>query len=648
MPPIKTPCTLRFTIENVFVIGLLVAVWLLSHPYQGIWHDGTLYAGQALQRLNPSAFHNDIFFAYGSQDQFTIFTPLYGWMINAVGINASAIGLLLVFQGIWFVAYWSLSRQFLEGRWLYLALILAFGLSTRYYGGQNIFSYAENFLTARSAAEAIGLAAMAIYFFGYRLTGLLIAMIATALHPLIGGWIAALLFLLRFGWRITSLFGVIGVAASPILLPSLFDSLITSMDAEWRELVVDNSSHVFIEYWGQTYWSQGAVTLSIICFAAMAIQGKAQRLWITLSGLSIVTIVLCLIGTTLFHSVLLTQLQLWRVLWLATAIQWIAAAQLIGTLWPHKAGRLWLSWLLIGWLLRDNIGGAIAVVSLLAFLVIRNKKYSPSPVISKWLFIATLATLAVAFLSWLPNAGMEAWIEGANYFRNETFISQMLNGLVLTKLGLLFILPLWWLISLDPSPTRLRTLSVTTIILLICGVLNWDQRYPLQRHIEIVAVHPENRPFGDLIKPGDTVYWSGPLGISWLALNTSQYASSKQVSGIVFNRRTALEIKRRLYRIAYMGLPLDQLSNATAAQLENELNKLGVEHNLRSKETFLITESGLVHLCHDEILDFAILSVQFPTMALAEYAIPLGKLRFWLYDCKAIRKHYADPLPAIP
>ena len=62
---------------GLLVWGLLaLATWALSHRYLGLFHDARLYTLQALARLHP-ALSADVFLRFGSQDRFTIFSPLY-------------------------------------------------------------------------------------------------------------------------------------------------------------------------------------------------------------------------------------------------------------------------------------------------------------------------------------------------------------------------------------------------------------------------------------------------------------------------------------------------------------------------------------------------------------------------------------------
>ncbi len=59
------------------VLGLLcVGIWCLSHGYQGLFHDAGLYALQALAHRYPDFLSRDVFLRFGSQDRFTVFSPL--------------------------------------------------------------------------------------------------------------------------------------------------------------------------------------------------------------------------------------------------------------------------------------------------------------------------------------------------------------------------------------------------------------------------------------------------------------------------------------------------------------------------------------------------------------------------------------------
>ena len=90
------------SLNDGVVLGGLAALgvlaWLLCHPYQGFFHDANLYALQALAQLDPDALSHDVFLSHGSQDRFTLFSPLYAGVITLLGLDRAAALLTLLSQ----------------------------------------------------------------------------------------------------------------------------------------------------------------------------------------------------------------------------------------------------------------------------------------------------------------------------------------------------------------------------------------------------------------------------------------------------------------------------------------------------------------------------------------------------------------------
>src|SRR6266446_6198378 len=55
---------------------LLFCVNTLAHPYAGITHDSRLYSVQVLNRVEEGTYAEDLFFRYGSQDEYSLFSRL--------------------------------------------------------------------------------------------------------------------------------------------------------------------------------------------------------------------------------------------------------------------------------------------------------------------------------------------------------------------------------------------------------------------------------------------------------------------------------------------------------------------------------------------------------------------------------------------
>ena len=143
---------------------MLVALWLLIRGYHGLSGDGQIYAFQALARIHPQ-LATDLYLQNTSQDQFTIFSPLYAWFIGNLGLADAARLLSVLFTAWLFAAAWSLVRT-IAGRdaaWLAAALLL---IVAGDYGGSGVFRLSEQFMTARLPAEALIVTALACHVQG--------------------------------------------------------------------------------------------------------------------------------------------------------------------------------------------------------------------------------------------------------------------------------------------------------------------------------------------------------------------------------------------------------------------------------------------------------------------------------------------------
>ena len=101
---------------------MLVTLWLCLHGYHGFTGDGQIYAFQAFAKLHPQ-LAADLYLQNTSQDEFTFFSPLYAWCIDAFGLDDAARLLTLLFTSGLLAASWSFAAA-VTGRdtaWLALA-----------------------------------------------------------------------------------------------------------------------------------------------------------------------------------------------------------------------------------------------------------------------------------------------------------------------------------------------------------------------------------------------------------------------------------------------------------------------------------------------------------------------------------------------
>src|ERR1700722_19098519 len=156
----------RSKLAALSLVLMLTTLWLALHGYHGLIGDGQIYAFQAFARLHPQ-FAADLYLQNTSQDQFTLFSPLYAWCIGPLGLENAARLFTLLFT-LWFLAAaWSFASA-LTGRGT-ASLAVAFLLIVAGdYGASGVFQILDPSLTARLPAEALIINALACHVRGMK------------------------------------------------------------------------------------------------------------------------------------------------------------------------------------------------------------------------------------------------------------------------------------------------------------------------------------------------------------------------------------------------------------------------------------------------------------------------------------------------
>lgn len=147
-------------LRQISIFACCISIWLISHPYRGLFHGACFYAVQALYRIDRGAFQNDLFFRYGSQDSFSVFSALYAPLITHLGLGSALALVTFCGEALWFFAALQLIRTLSAHDTQRVALFFGAILLCRNYGGLHTFHYAENFGTPRLYAEALVILAL--------------------------------------------------------------------------------------------------------------------------------------------------------------------------------------------------------------------------------------------------------------------------------------------------------------------------------------------------------------------------------------------------------------------------------------------------------------------------------------------------------
>src|SRR5258708_8129944 len=110
---------------TLFLALMPVTLWLALRGYHGLTEDGQIYAFQAFARLHPQ-LTADLYLQNTSQDQFTLFSPLYARCIELLGLENAARLLTLSFTLWLLAAAWNFVRAVAhrDAAWLAVAFLV--------------------------------------------------------------------------------------------------------------------------------------------------------------------------------------------------------------------------------------------------------------------------------------------------------------------------------------------------------------------------------------------------------------------------------------------------------------------------------------------------------------------------------------------
>ena len=171
----------RFTrATSLCLVMLIVTLWLVTRPYLGVIHDSRFYTIEALNELISGRFSDDLYFRYGSQGQFTLFTQIYKPFLMAFGIGGGNLILTIVAQLFWLSGLLYLTRKvFRNSATVAIAIVAAILLP-----GGVFLQYGEPFLTPRLFAEAITFFALGQMLRGQPIFALILLCASMTIHPL--------------------------------------------------------------------------------------------------------------------------------------------------------------------------------------------------------------------------------------------------------------------------------------------------------------------------------------------------------------------------------------------------------------------------------------------------------------------------------
>jgi len=611
-----------------FCLLVTLAQLLCRLPYRGVRHDAVLYLAQALARLNPAWAASDFYFAFGSQDRYSLFSLPRAWLLEWASTPIVDIAGILLAWGAFVWALLALAHA-LSPRLRWLSVITVVGAS-HFYGAGRIFSFLEPFLTARTLAEPLALVALALLLRGRRALALVALAGSLLFHPLVGLPMAVVMFFHQLGrdrrwaWLLMLLLPIVGLALAGV---APFSGLKRAYDENWWHAVLQANNAVVIGEWHQADFVAALANLGVL---ALAVRGRQDPLAHAGRAALVAAAALCVVSyvaVDLLHDVLITQLQLWRVLWVVNVLALLNLPPLLAREWARgPGGRLAAVAVFVAYFVADCYSPnswaivAWAIVALVASA--RGTALKPSVVIA-----ASVATLLVglgATALQVFNALGQLNLEQQGMAIARTSSVPFVLPILMLPLALGFIMA-WE----HGGVARVSSVAATVALLAI-GVVTWDQRTPWERYVE--AAQPGSHPFAKLIPPGAEVYWHEDVLATWLLLQRPQFISLNQVSGLLFNRDTAYVGTARL---PYL------LNLQRGTQACDVLSRMGADtHQLSMCQ---LPRDAFLGMCRAEPThpDFLVAAVDLGAGVVARWRFASddgsAPTTYVLYDCSKIR-----------
>jgi hypothetical protein len=612
-------------IATAALVLMPASIWLWLHGYHGLIGDAQIYAFQALARIHPHLLR-DLYLQNTSQDQFTIFSPLYAWFIEFVGLEVAARLLTLAFT-IWYLGVaWAVARVFSsrEAAWLAVVSLLLIDGS---YGGSGVFRFGESFLTARLPAEALIVTSMACYFRGRRLFAIGIAAAALLIHPLIA--LPGLLLLLCLTVPISiSVMGAIVCAALVLFVAGATlwfpwaTQLLPVMDSPWLKIVQERSQFLFLQLWSFRDWEINARPFFYLAFTALVFQDtRIRRLCVAAAIVGATGLVVALIASMLSPVSILVQGQGWRWVWIAAFVSTLLAPASILQIWHDKrCGPLCAILLISG--LTFPVTGTACISLAMIFWLMRSNITVRTSVLFYWMFIA----LVLAIVAWLGVRVYGTVLSAGNTSRGMggAQLRDIFELRILVAFAAAFV---WWCTQSNRS---VWVPSLVSVVLLASAIPMLPTAFRQSRAIASPNEFAEFSDWRGVIPPTSTVLVAPARDVGtfvWFTLQRPNYLAVDQSAGVVFSRRTALEVLRR----SQVLLPV----------MDSSWNILSNLRTAPGKRTFDVptrplTAASLGQICTDPELGFVISPQDIGFNRLSHQSA--GPWNNWnLYDCRKAR-----------
>lgn len=574
----------------------VLLIWMLQHPYGGLVHDSCLYALLALERIHPSTLSSDVFVKFGSQDSYTLFSPLYAGAIRLLDLDpAAALGTLLS-QAVFFGGAWLLARRQMSAR-LALVVLGLLAATPSFYGALTVFRYVEDFLTPRVMAEGLTLMALAAWLGSREIVAILLLLAGMLLHPIMA-CAGVVMLILLYGViphpRLGPVLLVVPFVICLVLATLISSGPLTRFDPEWLTRINQTSGYLFVLEWQQDDWIRVALPSGALLLGMLTSRtARVRDLCCAALLMAVLGLVVTLIFCDFLHIQLFTQLQAWRWLWLEQVLAIILVPLIVQECWQAgPLGRAGVLALLSGWIFRNDplVFGTLLLA--IACATFARRTLEPRP--ARMIFLGSCGLLVVALAFNFTSKIADPVPSGS------TAAEQATHWLAIwARDGVLYAALLLAVLCLSE-----RTVRPGGAVVLMAGVValcvflapvtwrTWSTSHYSR------AMYDAAAPWRAALPPHAEGLWPEiPTG-AWYLLERPSYWSLHQEAGDIFSRRKAFET---YHRATFLQMAIDAPVPEEFQHSERSPTQPPPAANLLE-----IDARNLPRVCADPQLDFVV------------------------------------------
>lgn len=628
--------------------GVAVLLSQVLCPYDGFIHDAALYGGQVLNRVEGGSLRTDLFFKYGSQDDYSAFSVLVTPVAKVLTIPVTfALG---YFASVWLYLYGAarLTGVLFRSPAVAAAGTCAMAVVPQYYGGGWVFVVPEPFLTPRLTAGGFALLGLALTLRGRWLAAGGCFGAGLALHPLMafGPAVTAVgtVLVRKLGW--VAAFLVAGAGAFALTVVGAYEpwgaKLFGLMDPVWKGHVFRLTSYNFASEWRTLDWVRMAGGGGTFLLAAVVFRGRPEPAAFFASafvvgglGLTATVAAAELPYALLFQGQGYRAVWVWQVLWLPTLFAVAAAAWTRGP--AVRLGVVLLLWASAETLIVDP---PRSTVILLVFPLFAGlfRGLGRTPEDPDWAWKGFGLAWVVIFVLWnvIQYAGVPAGFRTVSRDMDDTKIVSTVGRLTgfVVRAGVVAV----FLAAVAGGLAR-KPRAVAAGCLVLAAAIETTYVLLTELPAARVALHPQEKDLRfvrDVVHAGraegdrrPVVFWMFPLTLweLWYEVGAESYFQPAQVCGVVFHPGTARECVDRADRTR--RLTVDELRRNPVPNDPAMQTVIGGK--LTDPEP---TAADLLRAAADPHLDFIVLRREFPGLPF----VTNGK--WFVYDARELRRRF--------